>query len=191
MATNAVVSNTTPNGPLVDKDGRATRSFLKWLQNIGQTVNSGFDQDGNYQGPIGTRATIAGRRFLATIVQHLSDAGIIEPAGLPPATTTEQGAVILPAGATSNTLGTAAIQPATAFDPAGAAAAAQAAAQTYADTVAATAQSNANAYTNSAITSAFSPGQNVTITTAKLTLAGANGSMTFTNGLLTSQTQAT
>jgi len=34
-------------------------------------------------------------------------------------------------------------------------------------------------------------GLSVTITTAKLTLAGANGSMTFTDGLLTSQTAAT
>jgi hypothetical protein len=34
-------------------------------------------------------------------------------------------------------------------------------------------------------------GLSVTITTAKLTLAGANGSMTFTNGILTAQTQAT
>ena len=34
-------------------------------------------------------------------------------------------------------------------------------------------------------------GLSVTITTAKLTTGGANGSMTFTNGILTSQTQAT
>jgi hypothetical protein len=34
-------------------------------------------------------------------------------------------------------------------------------------------------------------GISVTITTAKLTLAGANGSMTFVNGILTAQTQAT
>jgi hypothetical protein len=34
-------------------------------------------------------------------------------------------------------------------------------------------------------------GLSVTITTAKLTVAGANGSMTFTNGILTAQTQAT
>lgn len=34
-------------------------------------------------------------------------------------------------------------------------------------------------------------GISVTITTAKLTLAGTNGSMTFTNGILTAQTQAT
>ena len=34
-------------------------------------------------------------------------------------------------------------------------------------------------------------GINATITTAKLTTLGTNGSMTFTNGILTSQTQAT
>lgn len=34
-------------------------------------------------------------------------------------------------------------------------------------------------------------GLSVTITTAKLTTGGTNGSMTFTNGILTSQTQAT
>ena len=34
-------------------------------------------------------------------------------------------------------------------------------------------------------------GLSVTITTAKLTTLGSNGSMTFTNGILTSQTQAT
>lgn len=35
------------------------------------------------------------------------------------------------------------------------------------------------------------PGQTVTITTAKLTGGGANGSMVFTNGVLTSSTPAT
>jgi hypothetical protein len=39
--------------------------------------------------------------------------------------------------------------------------------------------------------SPLSGGISVTITTAKLTLAGTDGSMTFTNGLLTAQTQAT
>lgn len=37
----------------------------------------------------------------------------------------------------------------------------------------------------------ISGGLSVTITTAKLTLTGANGSMTFVNGILTAQTQAT
>jgi len=35
------------------------------------------------------------------------------------------------------------------------------------------------------------PGLTVVITTAKLTGGGSNGSMTFTNGILTAQTQAT
>lgn len=35
------------------------------------------------------------------------------------------------------------------------------------------------------------PGLTATITTAKITSGGANGSMTFTNGLLTAQTPAT
>jgi len=39
--------------------------------------------------------------------------------------------------------------------------------------------------------SAITGGLSVTITTAKLTSGGTNGSMTFTNGILTAQTQAT
>jgi len=39
--------------------------------------------------------------------------------------------------------------------------------------------------------SAITGGLSVTITTAKLTTLGTNGSMTFTNGILTAQTQAT
>jgi hypothetical protein len=35
------------------------------------------------------------------------------------------------------------------------------------------------------------PGISVTIVTAKLTTGGANGSMTFLNGILTTQTPAT
>lgn len=42
-----------------------------------------------------------------------------------------------------------------------------------------------------AISAPLSAGLNVTITTAKLTGGGTNGSMTFTNGVLTSQTPAT
>lgn len=40
-------------------------------------------------------------------------------------------------------------------------------------------------------TSAITGGISVTITTAKLTPTGTNGSMTFTHGILTAQTQAT
>lgn len=43
----------------------------------------------------------------------------------------------------------------------------------------------------SAQQSAIASGITTTITTAKLTALGSNGSMTFTNGILTAQTQAT
>jgi len=41
------------------------------------------------------------------------------------------------------------------------------------------------------ITTDGNAGITATITTAKITLAGTNGSMTFTNGILTAQTPAT
>lgn len=41
------------------------------------------------------------------------------------------------------------------------------------------------------VTTSGNPGISVIITTAKLTVAGANGNMTFVNGILTAQTQAT
>jgi len=187
----SVVSNNTPNVPLVDSDGKATYALIRWMQAVGSTVNGAFDPAGNYQGPIGALATIVGRKTLATIVQHLTDLGVMKPAGLPAATTSEQGAVILPAGASSNTLGTAAIQPSSAFDPSGSAATAQAAAAVDATTKANAAQANAQAFATSAIATAFSPGITVTITTAALTGLGSQGSMTFQNGLLIGQVQAT
>lgn len=60
--------------------------------------------------------------------------------------------------------------------------------------IAINAQGQATSVTNTpiSITNAnITGGLSVTITTAKLTTLGSNGSMTFTNGILTSQTQAT
>lgn len=195
---NSVVSVTLPSTPIVDKDGRLTFPWIKWFQAVGQNINEGFDPQGNYQGPIGSHATIVGREFLATIVQHLSDAGIIDAAGLPAATPAAQGAVFMPAGATNNNLGSAAIRPATDFDPSGAAATAQANAQAFATTAANTAQSNAETFAANASNIGTGTldtnrlgGLSAVIVTAKLTGGGTNGSMTFTNGLLTAQTPAT
>jgi hypothetical protein len=78
----AVVSNTTPSGPLVDKDGRALYPFIKWMQSIGTLVNQGFDPDGKFQGAIGTRATIDGRATLASIVQYISTGGVVQAQGI-------------------------------------------------------------------------------------------------------------
>ena len=56
-----------------------------------------------------------------------------------------------------------------------------------------TQNSNSVAITGGSIAGTIIPtgGISVTITTSKLTTGGANGSMTFTNGILTAQTQAT
>jgi hypothetical protein len=57
----------------------------------------------------------------------------------------------------------------------------------------ATQNANSVAITGGSIAGTIIPtgGISVTITTAKLTTGGVNGSMTFTNGILTAQTQAT
>jgi len=198
MPTNSVtVSNTTPTGALVDDQRRATFGMLKWMQSVGNLVNQGFDQAGNYQGPIGSQATIVGRRFLATIVQHLSDAGIIDASGLPAASPTAQGAVKLAVGSVGNTLGSAAMESTASFDPSGSAAAAQSNAETFASSAAGTAQSNAETFAANAsnITSGtldnsrLNGGLGVTITTFGPT---TNGSMTFdSSGRLIAQVQAT
>jgi len=56
-----------------------------------------------------------------------------------------------------------------------------------------TQDANSVAITGGSIAGTIIPtgGISVTITTAKLTTGGVNGSMTFTNGILTAQTQAT
>ena len=50
---------------------------------------------------------------------------------------------------------------------------------------------NGDRHVSTAQAAALAAGLSVAITTAKLTGGGANGSMTFTNGVLTAQTAAT
>jgi hypothetical protein len=189
--------------PIADSNGMATWSFLKILQVWDTKLTNGLNSIGQLIGNIDSATRVLPRvEGLGTTLQHINASGVMLPAGLFPATTLVQGAVVLPAGATSNTLGTAAIQPATAFDSAGSAATAAGAAQTnaeaHADTVAATAQSNAEAFagnasniTSGTLNTSRLAGLSATIVTAKLTVGGTHGSMTFTNGLLTAQVQAT
>ena len=177
--------------PIVDKDGTANRFFVKVLQDWDTKLSNGLNQIGQITQSIPQATAIVGRVAIGLILQFIGDDGVVLPAGLPAATPANQGAVILPAGALNNTLGSASVQPSTAFDPAGSATAAQTAAQTFATGAANTAQANAQAFATAAVTAAFAPGMNVTITTAKLTVGGANGSMTFSSGLLTAETPAT
>jgi hypothetical protein len=107
--------------------------------------------------------------------------GVATAAQLPAATTSAQGAVVLPAGAGSNTLGTAAAQPTTAFDAAGAATTAITTAETY--------SSNAGNLTSGTVANSMLAGTGiVTVNTIPCTLGStctiATGATPPATGLL-------
>lgn len=194
------VSFTGLQAPFVDlKTGMVTWTWIKIIQQWQAQLATGFDSNGNLIGNIQPAVGIVGRTgTLGAILHNLSAVGVIASIGLPEATPAAQGAVVMPAGATSNVLGSAAIEPTTAFDVSGSAAAAQSAAQAFATAVANTAQSNAETFASNAshLTSGTIPvarlsGDTVTVVTAALTPTGTQGSMTFTNGIITAQVPAT
>lgn len=193
-------SSTALVGQFLDlKTGQLTRAAQYLLQQWQTQLAAGFDSNGNLISNLSDKAGIVGRTgTVAEFLQFLTAQGVIEPKGLPAATPISQGAVILPSGAVNNTLGTASTASAGAFDPAGAAAVAQSAAQDFASIAAETAQTNAENFAKNAsnittglILTSLLQGLTATVTTAQLTVGGANGSMTFTNGLLTAQVQST
>jgi hypothetical protein len=186
--------------PMVDKNtGMATRAFLNLFLTMYTSLSNSINSLGELIGDISAEAVITGRtEGIGTTVGNINAGGVITPPGLIPATDAAQGAVVLPSGASSNTLGSAALASATAFDPAGAAAAAQANAEAHANTVAATAQSNAQTFASNASnlssgTVAFGrlPGITGTVTLAALTVGGTNGSLTFSNGVITAKVDPT
>lgn len=204
-----IVSPLTASSQLVDpKTGIPTAYGQVALQRMITALNSALTLLGEFNGIIGTGATIQGQvGTVAAKVQHLGATGnlnainltgVVAAAQLPAAVPLAQGAVQLPTGAVSNVLGSAALEPTTSFDPAGAAATAQTNAETFATAAANTAQTNAESFASNAsnlssgtVPNARLSGLTVTITTAQLTTLGAQGSMIFTNGLLTAQTPAT
>lgn len=187
---NLVVSPFTPRTKLVDDNGYATWEFLKFAQGLAQAVNNALSILGQFDGVIGPDATVAGHvGTLKDNIQNLSASGllaataltgIVQPAQLPAADPITQGAVVLPAGAPSNVLDSAAFQPTSAFDPAGAAAAAQAASDPAGS--AGAAETASKAYTDSKF-----PGVTAhTITLLKLTGGGTDGSISWNaNGVIT------
>lgn len=206
MSTSATVSNTTPTGPLIDKNGKALYAFLKWMQSVGTNLNENFDPNGDYQGPIGSRATVGGRATLVSILQFISTDGVVQADGIdfaipylnkdtdhiadgfgsplaggkaaftalvssPPPVTPHKWVRGLSAGVFVES------QP-DFSDLSGSSAPAQ---------VPVLSALNGQL----ALTQLPAAGLSVTITTAALTTLGTQGSMTFQNGLLVAQVQAT
>jgi len=193
---NLVVSPQTPtNGNLIDpKTGQLTWGWLKFFMDLAQAVNNALTILGQFNGIIGTAATVQNRTgTLAEAVQHVDAVGVVQSPGIVPASDVASGAVVLPPGAVSNILGTAALENTTVFDPAGAAATAQTNAEAFAtagdtSTLAAAEaySSNASHLTSGTVPNARLGGVSGTINLDKLTpITGSNGSITVTNGIIT------
>lgn len=200
MALTQTTSQTAINQQVIDpKTGMLTYIWQRMFQTWQQILSKSFDTNGNLTAPISQAATVSGRTgTIGSILQNITNAGVVTPNGMSPATSTTQGAVIMAPSAQNNQLGTAAQKNTQDFDAAGSAAAAQGAA-TDAGTAAATAAqqaaqtfaSDASNLTSGTVALARLPGISVTVATAALTVGGTQGSQTFTNGQLTAQVQAT
>jgi hypothetical protein len=204
--TNSVVSSTTPNGIIVTSDGKATWIMTKWMISVGSTVNANFDPNGDYQGPIGLRATIGGRSTLATILENIATNGVVQASGIDfDIAYVNKDTDHIADGFGSPLAGGKAANTALLVSPptpeahkwvngfsAGVFTKTQPAFSDVSGTAAA-GQIPALSALSGQITGAQLPSGviSATIVTAKLTGGGTNGSMTFTNGLLTAETPAT
>lgn len=206
MSTNATVSSTTPTGIIVTSDGKPTWNMTKWMQGVQGVVNGNFDPNGNYQGPIGLRATIGGRSTLASIVQFIDTGGVVQADGIDFALDylnkdtdhiTDGSGSPLAGGRAAHTA--LLVSPPTVephkFVKGLVAGVFVKAKPDFAD-LSGTADTS-QVPPLSSLTGQIGTGQlpaglfSGTITTAKLTGGGANGSMTFLNGSLQSQVAAT
>lgn len=197
-----VIGSDLTRAPIADpKTGMLTPVWVRALNFLHGAINNALNQPGNFIGTIAPVAHVSGHvEPISTTLQNIGPTGKVTPAGLPAATPTQQGAVVMPAGALNNNLGTASIHANTDFDAAGSAAAAQAAAQAFAangsnissGTVAGARVAALNTLSGQ-ITTAQLPTAGITHTAplAKLTGGGTNGSLTFTNGLLTAAVDPT
>ena len=178
------------HAPLIDRDGNMTPIWKKWWSVAIPRIQEALNKFETFEGIIGLDATVEGRPgTVADALAHVDPVGVVLSPGLVPATDVAAGAVQLPTGAVSNTLGSAALQDATDFDPAGAAATAQANAIAASDPAgsAGAAETASKAYTDSK----FAPGISGTVPLAKITGLGTDGSLTFANGLITAKVDPT
>jgi hypothetical protein len=200
-ATKPIVSVTTPNGPIVDiKTGSAVFSFLKWMQQVGQLLNQVFDNQGALSPdsiPFPTSTSLGGVTSAGPVTHQWINS--IDSTGTPllsqPAFTDLSGTAaanqIPPLSALSGSVTAGQVPALSALN--GSVTPAQVPPLSSLNGSVTAGQVPNLSALNGQITEAQLPasGQNVTIITAKLTTGGANGSMTFTNGILTAQVQAT
>ena len=188
--------------PVIDpKTGQMTWTWTQWFIDAQNRLQNGLDQLGQLIGGILATAVISGRtEGIGTTVQHLSDTGVIDSSGMTAASPEAQGAVVLASGASGNKLGSAAMEDSNAFDLAGSATSAQANAEAYADEVGSTTLASAKSFSSDASNISSGnlalgrmpvEGLSGVIVTAALTTLGTQGSMTFTNGVLTAHVDAT
>jgi hypothetical protein len=176
------------HAPLLDKaTGNMSRIWQQWWSVAIPRIEEAINKFEKFEGIIGLDATVQGRAgTVADALTHVDPVGVVLSPGLVPATDVAAGAVQLPTGAISNTLGSASLEDASAFDAAGsataAAAAALASAETFATSGDVTTLASAKTYTDGKF-----PGVAAhTITLLKLTGGGTDGSITWNaDGVIT------
>lgn len=182
----AIVSTITPTGPLVDpKTGMGTFAFTKYLQNIGQVINQAFDNNASLSPgsvPFPSATTLGGVLSVLPVAKKWISA--ITTGGVPqlsqPAFSDLSGsatAAQLPALSALSGSVTPAQVPQLSQIPGSVSAS----------------QVPPLPALSGQITEAQLPadGLSVTVVTAKLTPTGTEGSLTFTNGILTAEVAAT
>jgi len=210
-----IVSATTPTGPLVDtKTGTGVSAFVKWMQNVGALLNQVFSNGGMLSPdsiPFPTATSLGGVESAGPVnhewinaINGLGEpqlaqpgfpdlAGIAAPSQVPPLSLLNGSVTAAQVPALSSLSGSVTasqVPPLSGLD--GSVTASQVpplsalSGSVTASQVPALSALTGNITSSQGPTSAFSG----TINTAKLTVGGANGTMTFTNGILTSQVAA-
>jgi len=195
-----IVSATTPSSPLTNKDGTITFAWMKYFQNIGSLLNQVFDQEANLQPgaiPLPTATSIGGVEAVGPVAHEW-----INSIGTDGTPTLSQPAFSDLSGAAT------ASQVPALSGLSGAVTAGQVPQLSQLSGRVTPAQVPDLSTLNGAVTPAQVPnlsdlngqiteaqlptaGLSVLIHTAALTSGGTQGSLTFTNGILTAEVPAT
>lgn len=82
---NLVVSPRTPSTPIVDqRTGQMAFEWLKFFQNTAEAINAALTILGEFNGVLGPDTSVSGKTgTVPNILQHLDSTGVIQPPGLP------------------------------------------------------------------------------------------------------------